>query len=757
MLTTTRKLLYLLAFIGLVTMVATAVGGVGTPSITPVLLEAGVVAALAAAAGLVDRRAWPAGLVLMPLGAYLVLHGLFSMPLTAHSAGATLASYADQLRAGAHAYATHGLPFDFAAQPELKALVATVMYATVALAAFLALSLRRALPAMVVLLVLLGFALTVDEASRSVWLPLGFLLMAGALLTLSRSLERERWRSGDAFAGLATAIVAGVLALSLLGITSVAQSTPWQDWRTWGSGAGGGTALGFDWMQDYPSLLDPQNAGTVMRVKSPVASYWRANALDMFNGTSWFSSGAYWGQLEGSAAGGSYTYPVPAIDLSVPGQQVTEEFKIGSIASDYLFSGGTLTSVTLPHDMPIRMNSTHAVQLDGLLQPHATYSVTAAIPDFTASELVGLGRAYPDETLPDLALPFPIPQGGATAGGEAAWQRQMGKASDRQWLPLYSLDRRMVGDATDPYQIALRIEEYLRAAYHYSLDAPKIPHESPYAAFLFTTRTGFCQHFAGAMAILLRFNGIPARVAVGFATGQPDGNGWFVVSKRDAHAWVEAYFPGIGWVPFDPTPGRALPGPGASSTSAGFTDPYVADRTASQGSTSAGNSTDQQRLRLDKLPTGGGDLVARRAGHGGIEWRLVLGMSLAGVLLGWPLSRAALRRSRLRRGDPERRLRTGVSLLVSDLRDYGLEVQPSQTLDETARFVKAYVGLDASALMDRIQAVLFGGRAATEDDVADLDRVHRELRRRLRGRRGPVATLRAAYGLRRQGIAPSRA
>ena len=72
---------------------------------------------------------------------------------------------------------------------------------------------------------------------------------------------------------------------------------------------------------------------------------------------------------------------------------------------------------------------------------------------------------------------------------------------------------------------------------------------------------------------LLRFNGIPARVAVGFTAGDKRKDGWFVVDRNDAHAWVEAYFPGVGWVPFDPTPGRTLPGPGGSSTSAGFVDP----------------------------------------------------------------------------------------------------------------------------------------------------------------------------------------
>ena len=71
--------------------------------------------------------------------------------------------------------------------------------------------------------------------------------------------------------------------------------------------------------------------------------------------------------------------------------------------------------------------------------------------------------------------------------------------------------------------------------------------------------SGLLWGIAGAMAALLRFNGIPARVAVGFTTGEKVADGTWVVTRNDAHAWVEAYFPGVGWVPFDPTPGRALP------------------------------------------------------------------------------------------------------------------------------------------------------------------------------------------------------
>jgi protein-glutamine gamma-glutamyltransferase len=75
--------------------------------------------------------------------------------------------------------------------------------------------------------------------------------------------------------------------------------------------------------------------------------------------------------------------------------------------------------------------------------------------------------------------------------------------------------------------------------------------------FLFHTHKGYCQHFAGAAALLLRVAGIPTRVVVGFATGEQVNQDTWAVRDEDAHAWIEVYFPSVGWVPFNPTPSAA--------------------------------------------------------------------------------------------------------------------------------------------------------------------------------------------------------
>ena len=174
-------------------------------------------------------------------------------------------------------------------------------------------------------------------------------------------------------------------------------------------------------------------------------------------------------------------------------------------------------------------------------------------------------------------------------------------------------------------------------SYLYSLTPPATNYQSPYAAFLFGTHTGFCQHFAGAMAILLRFNGVPARVAVGFTTGRRVARSTFVVTRNDAHAWVEAYFPQIGWVSFDPTPGRSLPGVGASSTSAGFVDPFRHSGGTGGGPSSPAAAPVRDNAQKDPSTgesTGGAGVLVKGRSHWWLAW-----LALAAAVTAWPLAR----------------------------------------------------------------------------------------------------------------------
>lgn len=116
--------------------------------------------------------------------------------------------------------------------------------------------------------------------------------------------------------------------------------------------------------------------------------------------------------------------------------------------------------------------------------------------------------------------------------------------------------------ASSPYDKASAIELYLKAHYAYTLDLRGDPGDDPLAYFLFTRRAGHCEYFASAMAIMLREIGIPSRYATGFLPGEfNDIGGDYIIRASDAHAWVEVYFPGYGWMTFDPTPGSDLKRP----------------------------------------------------------------------------------------------------------------------------------------------------------------------------------------------------
>jgi transglutaminase-like putative cysteine protease len=108
--------------------------------------------------------------------------------------------------------------------------------------------------------------------------------------------------------------------------------------------------------------------------------------------------------------------------------------------------------------------------------------------------------------------------------------------------------------ANNNYDKAAAIEKYLKTHYGYTLQLPRSPVADPLANFLFERKQGHCEYFASSMAVMLRTLRIPARVVNGFRSGEfNDLTGNYVIRAKDAHSWVEAYFPGYGWITFDPT------------------------------------------------------------------------------------------------------------------------------------------------------------------------------------------------------------
>jgi transglutaminase-like putative cysteine protease len=163
-----------------------------------------------------------------------------------------------------------------------------------------------------------------------------------------------------------------------------------------------------------------------------------------------------------------------------------------------------------------------------------TYQVRSEIVNPTVEELRAAGDRYPD------------------------WIRARDLGVPADLLPLFRAraESITVGAAT-PFDQAAAITAYLRSNIEYATEVPSAPPGQDAVWWVLTDyKQGFCNYYASAEVLLLRSLGIPARLAVGFAQGEA-AEGQYVVRRRDAHAWPEAYFPGIGWVEFEPTANQA--------------------------------------------------------------------------------------------------------------------------------------------------------------------------------------------------------
>jgi transglutaminase-like putative cysteine protease len=169
------------------------------------------------------------------------------------------------------------------------------------------------------------------------------------------------------------------------------------------------------------------------------------------------------------------------------------------------------------------------------------YEVTSSVTHPDASQLEDSGTQYPPGLLQTyLQLPADLPP------------------------RIGDLAERVTAGAKTPFEKALRIQDYLRTSYPYSLGTPAAPPgQDVVDYFLFDARGGFCSYYASAMTVMLRLQGVPARIVTGFAASEYiRERGALRVPASAAHAWVEVYFPGYGWIEFEPTssqPARLYP------------------------------------------------------------------------------------------------------------------------------------------------------------------------------------------------------
>ncbi|MHB0981497.1 MAG: transglutaminase family protein [Thermoleophilia bacterium] len=745
------KTAHLAAFAALATVTVLTVDRVVEPPMTRALLIALALGLAAGLPGYLNDWVLPSSLVLIPVGLYVLMRVVLPLPPDVERLTDQPAFYFQELRGGFRAYTEDIFPLSLGAVSGLRLLVAVWVYLLVVLSTLLALGAGRPVLGAAVLSILLGFTTTVDQRPGLVHGAL-FLALLILTLTTSEATRRRGWRPRDALGGLAAGAAAIALAFLVMMAVPGLTQPGWADWRTWDPFNGGhGTTFVFNWKQNYPRLLDPGNAVPVMRVTSPVPSYWRATTLEFFSGDTWLSDGAFRTPLPE----GPGPRAIQVGDPEPPGSLVEQRFELSSTTTNYLFTGGRPRTLTLDSDTVVYASDSASLRTATMLASPLQYSMTAVVPRVSPDQLVGTSTDYPenirgrylDLPFPDAATALQMREqaGGPGAGdADASPPPEVLASSPRgdEFAKIYALNRLVVGDATDPYDVTLRVERYLRTHYRYSLEVPPSSYASPIAAFLFGEGVGYCQHFAGALAVLLRLNGIPSRVAVGFTTGEQVGAWSYLVTTNNAHAWVEAYFSGIGWLPFDATPGRTLPLPGPSSASPGFVDPF---QHATPGDTAGPDSPlpDATGRLPEDVETAGG-----RTGSAGIPVLkgLAAPAALAVLILAWPWLLRRVRERGVRHGRPESRLRASIGLLRAELAVAGADIVPSATLDQAADSARECLGLEIGPMARRAQEVLFGGREAHGGDVRLAERTRRAVRR-LAWRRRRAHALAAWYGV----------
>ena len=549
--------------------------------------------------------------------------------------------------------------------------------------------------------------------------------------------------------GLGTAILAATRGarLPLAIVTTIAVAAP-------GIIPGSGTEPlldlsgrlpGVTQLQPFVSIraeLERDDRRVLFRVRTDggEGAYWRLFALDRFDGTEWTSSPA----TLSDPLDGPTDLPFARIEPETPLLAQDVEFLADGVGGGWIPLAYPAARVDAAGTIRFDADA-ETVRLDPAPEAGDRYTVVSAPLAPTPEELDAVRFLGPE--VYGRYTELPEGSGRALARIASTW----------------------TSGAPTPYREVLALQSrFLDGSFRYTLDVPQDePGTDPILRFLRETRAGFCQQFATAMAALVRSLGYPARVAVGFRQGERRGT-TYTVTNLDAHAWVEVFFPGVGWLAFEPTPGRpnpaATPGsylrPAVAADTAGGQDGAtdaagddVPDRTDAASCTLPDGTVLPARLCRDggeAVPAvGGGDSTDRDG-----DRRLPLAAILAALALlavvGFPSLRAARRRRRAERAaDARGRTLAAFDVFAGAARDLGLGRDPAETLPEYAdRVLRREPDLDAElrALVDLAAVAAYGPTAPDTAAATRAIAVARSAAARLRRNAGWRRRVLGAYG-----------
>jgi transglutaminase-like putative cysteine protease len=598
--------------------------------------------------------------------------------------------------------------------------------------------------------VAVGVLVGVPSVSLESSAPVLIGLVFTALLVAFLRIDRIR-RDALAWAG---ATLAAALVAALVLAPRVDAGKPIIDYEAIARSVSKTDGASFNWSHGYGPLNWPRTGRELLRIKTDRAAYWKATNLVEFDGVRWTTGGDRW---------------LPSVDSSeVPDERDSWRQRIlvtiRSLRTTQVIGAGTTLSVS-DSPRPIRESGPGRFEtLGDPLTSGQAYTAEVYVPAPSRRALADAPTIYPPSSQAYLTMALPKSVGGPDPVYDstslpneryspqirfAPWgtgqspaldlppfRRDAGDATAAleasKYARTWALSQRLKAESVTPAAYVRRVQEYLSDGFGYT-ETPR-GSSVPLDTFLFDEKAGYCQQFSGAMALLLRMAGIPARIAAGFSPGTRDEKrGEMVVRDIDAHSWVEAYFPDIGWVTFDPTP--------ADSPARGRDAEEEAAANAADGGTDAPTPAVSEGRQFPGGPVAGSD--ASIVGGGGGGWSPPLELVLA-VVLGRGAGAAALwsRHRRLRRvreespGDP-----TAVAIdeLHRALRRTGRRVGPETTLHGLAA---RFAGTGGEGYLRQLASTRYGAAARPPDATQRAG-----LRRALALGGGPLGRLRSLWAL----------
>jgi transglutaminase-like putative cysteine protease len=657
------------------------------------------------------------------------------------------------------------LPFDGTFHAYMHGVILIAAFAFT-LATALAVAARRPGLAALVLLVGAGWPATLLSGGG---LLRGAAILLGLLVLLVGLRERPR-RLGYAPAAGGLVVLVGLLASTSPALAKHA----FLNWQTWDLTRHESKPVGvsYVWNSRYDGLTFPRKRTTVLEIQaSPTPHYWRTTVLSSV-------ISGYWEEdpVTGSSEGDQGVFDESGLVPSLKGRSgasvVRQRMTVEGLVDD------RLTGASVPYEFHtgpdlgiVSYDPSGTARASRVLQRGDSYDVTSYELKPTPEQLARSKAIYPP-VISDRRKYLEVEQGVFMPpfGTPGRWTTvdEMFNSYFRgpriaPFRPFEERARSIAGDAKSPYAAAVALERWFRTGggFTYDQHPPNPPPNVPALVdFVMRTHKGYCQHFSGAMALMLRYLGIPARVAAGFNSGTFDSKSrkW-TVTDHDAHTWVEVWFRGWGWLPFDPTPSRGGAAGTYSSSSQHF-DAAVAALVLAGKDGLKSFSKHRSQLGFSVRSTRGPDIltpdtIPSSGSHGwrapGIVGLLVL--VFAGFTLAVAISKTALRRGRYLTHDPRRLAAACRKELRDILRDQRVPVPASATLPELTRLVELELGVKTGSCGANATVARFGPAARADDAAEELRRDLRALRRGIRSQLTRLERVRGLLSLRSLGLA----